>query len=137
MPRLARKLVIVFVLVQGEFNYVQVYVMAASISDVSNPSSLARLFDLETLQELIIMRDMMQEMNEDRKENAILQEELMAMKEEKKELLEKMHEMEIQLLMPREPWPSMCMKMRYAIQVYLQFPLKMNVLVFWKDALEE
>ena len=36
-------------------------------------------------------------MNENRKENTILQEELMAMKEEKQELLEKMHEMEIQL----------------------------------------
>ena len=43
------------------------------------------------------MRDMVQEMNEDRKENTILQEELMAMKEEKQELLEKRHEMEIQL----------------------------------------
>ena len=57
--------------------------MAASTNDVSNPSSLARLFDLEMLQEHSIMRDMVQEMNEDRKENTILQEELIAMKEEK------------------------------------------------------
>ena len=71
--------------------------MAASTSDVSNPSSLARLFYLLMFQELTIMRDMVQDMNEDRKENTILQEELMAMKEEKQELLEKMHEMEIQL----------------------------------------
>jgi len=71
--------------------------MEASISDVSNPSSLSRLFDLEMLKELIIMRDIVQEMNEDWKENTILQEELMAMKEEKQELLENMHEMEIQL----------------------------------------
>ena len=71
--------------------------MAASTSDVSSPSSLERLFDSEMLQELIIMRDMVQEMNEDRKENTILQEELMAMKEEKQELLENMEEMEIQL----------------------------------------
>ena len=48
--------------------------MAASTSDVSNPSSLARLFDEEMLQELIIMRDMVQEMYEDRKENTLLQE---------------------------------------------------------------
>ena len=71
--------------------------MASSTSDVSNPSSLARLFDLEMLQEHSIMRDMAQEMNEDRKENTILQEELTTTKEEKQELLEKMHEMEIQL----------------------------------------
>ena len=76
--------------------------MEASTSDVSNSSSLARLFDLEMLQELIIMRDMVQEMNEDRKENTILQEELMAMKEEKQELLENMHEMEIQLQYAKE-----------------------------------
>lgn len=71
--------------------------MEDSTSDVSNPSSLVILFDKEVLQELIIMRDMVQEMNEDRKENTILQDELMEMKEKKKELLEKMHEMEIQL----------------------------------------
>ena len=71
--------------------------MAASTSDVSNLSSLARIFDLDMLKELIIMRDIVQEMNEDRNENTILQEELMAMKEEKQELLENMHEMEIQL----------------------------------------
>ena len=87
---------------QGEFNYVQFYVMAASTSDVSNPSSLARLFDLEMLQYLIIMRDMVQEMNEDRKENNILQEQLMAMKEEKQELLEKLHEMKIFLYDAKE-----------------------------------
>ena len=48
------------------------------------------------------MRDMVQEMIEDRKENTILQEELMAMKEEKQELLEKMHEMEILLNYAKE-----------------------------------
>lgn len=57
--------------------------MAASTSNVSNPSSLARLSDLEMLQELIIMSDMVQELNEDR-EKTILQEDLMAMKEDKK-----------------------------------------------------
>ena len=55
--------------------------MAASTTDFSNLSSLARLFDEEMLQELIIMRDMEQEMNEDRKHNTILQEDSMAMKE--------------------------------------------------------
>ena len=97
MPRLDRKLAIGFVFVQGEFNYLQVYVMVASTSDVSNSSSYIRLFDLDMLQELIIMRDMIQDVSEDRKENTILQEKLMAMNEENQELLEKMHEMEIQL----------------------------------------
>jgi hypothetical protein len=43
------------------------------------------------------MRDMVQEMWEDRKESIVLQEKLMAMKEEKHLLLEKLHEMETQL----------------------------------------
>ena len=72
-------------------------VIAASTSDVSNLSSLVRVFDENMLQEFLIMRDMVQEKIEDRKENTILQEQLMAMKVEKQELLEKMHEMESQL----------------------------------------
>jgi hypothetical protein len=43
------------------------------------------------------MRDMVQEMYEDRKESTVLQEKLMAIKEEKHQLLEKLHEMEAQL----------------------------------------
>ena len=78
----------------------------------------------------------------------------MAMKEENKEPLEKMHEMEtqlhnsnetlakmhemeIQIHDARKPLPSMCMKIRYENQVYPQFPLKMNFLVFFKDTLEK
>ena len=76
--------------------------MAASTSDVSNPYSLARLFDLDMLQENSIMTDMAQERNEDRKENTILQEDLMAMKEKKQDLLEKMHEMEVLLYDAKE-----------------------------------
>ncbi len=55
--------------------------MEASTSDVSNPSSLARFFDEEMLKDLIIMRDMVQHLYEDRKENTLIQEQLMAMKE--------------------------------------------------------
>ena len=40
------------------------------------------------------MRDMVQEFVEDRKDNTKLQEKLMAMKKEKQELLENMHEIE-------------------------------------------
>ena len=42
-------------------------VMAASSSIVSNQSSLTRLFDKEMLHELYVMRDMVQEMYEDKK----------------------------------------------------------------------
>ena len=43
------------------------------------------------------MDNMVQEMYEDKRESIILQERLISMKEEKQELLEKMHEMETQL----------------------------------------
>jgi hypothetical protein len=49
------------------------------------------------LKEFVTMRNMVQEMWEDRKESIVLQEQLMAMKEEKHQLLEKLHEMETQL----------------------------------------
>ena len=71
--------------------------MAASSSNISNQSSLERLFDKYMLQKLYIMRDMVQEMYEDNKESTILQDQLISMKEEKQKLLEKMHEMETQL----------------------------------------
>ena len=72
-------------------------VMEASLSNVSNPSSLEKIFDKEMLWKLYIMTDMVQEMYEDKRESIILQEQFIAMKEEKQELLEKMHEMETQL----------------------------------------
>ena len=71
--------------------------MAASLCDVSNLSSIKKIFDEELLQNIFIIIDMAQEMFEDKREIIILQEQLIAMKEEKKELLEKMHEMETQL----------------------------------------
>ena len=68
----------------------------------------------------------------------------MAMKEENQELLEKMHEMETQLHITneniarlhemdsqlhgaKETLAKYVHEKRYAIQFYLQFPLKMNV----------
>ena len=76
--------------------------MAVSSSIVSSQSSLAKLFDKEMLQKLYIMNDMVQEMYEDKRERIILQEKLISMKEEKNELLEKMHEMETQLQIANE-----------------------------------
>jgi hypothetical protein len=69
----------------------------ASNSESYHTSSLAKLFDKEMLKEFVTMRDMVQEMWEDRKESIVLQEQLMTMKEEKHQLLEKLHEMETQL----------------------------------------
>jgi hypothetical protein len=69
----------------------------ASNIDSSHTSSLSKFFDKEMLKELLTMRDVVKEMWEDRKESITLEEQLMAMKEEKDQLLEKLHEMEIQL----------------------------------------
>jgi hypothetical protein len=69
----------------------------ASNIDSSHTSSLSKFFDKEMLKEILTMRDVMKEMCEDRKESIALEEQLMAMKKEKDQLLEKLHEMEIQL----------------------------------------
>ena len=63
----------------------------------SHTSSLSKFFDKEMLKELLTMRDVMKEMCEDRKESIALEEQLMAMKKEKDQLLEKLQEMENQL----------------------------------------
>jgi hypothetical protein len=69
----------------------------ASNIDSSHTSSLSKFFDKEMLKELLTMRDVVKEMWEDRKESIALEEKLMAMKEEKDQLLENLHEMETQL----------------------------------------
>jgi hypothetical protein len=69
----------------------------ASNIDSSHTSSLSKFFDKEMLNEFVTMRDMVQELWEDREESISLQEHLMAMKEEKDQLLENLHEKETQL----------------------------------------
>jgi hypothetical protein len=66
----------------------------ASSSDSFHISSLYKLFDKE---EILTMRYLMKEMCEDRNERISLEEQLKAMKKEKDQLLERLHEMEIQL----------------------------------------
>jgi hypothetical protein len=66
----------------------------ASSIDSSHTFSLYKFFDKE---EILTMRDLMKEMCEDRNERIALEEKLMAMKKEKDQLLERLHEMEIQL----------------------------------------
>jgi hypothetical protein len=63
----------------------------------SHTSSLSKFFDKEMLKEFVTMRDMVQELWADREERISLEEQLMAMKKEKDQLLEKLHEMETQL----------------------------------------
>jgi hypothetical protein len=55
----------------------------ASNIDSSNTSSLSKFFDKEMLKEFVTMRDMVQELWKDREESIALQEQLMAIKEEK------------------------------------------------------
>jgi hypothetical protein len=63
----------------------------------SHTSSKSKFFDKEMLKEILTMRDLMKEMCEDRNESIAFEEQLMAMKKEKDQLLQKLHEMEIQL----------------------------------------
>jgi hypothetical protein len=69
----------------------------ASNIDSSPTSSKSKFFDKEMFNALLTMKDMVQESWKDREESIVLQEQLMAMKEEKDQLLEKLQEMESQL----------------------------------------
>jgi hypothetical protein len=74
----------------------------ASNSESSHKYSLSKFFGRDMLKEFATMRDMLQEMLEDRNESTVLQEQLMVMKEEKHQLLKKLHEMETQLYEAKE-----------------------------------
>jgi hypothetical protein len=65
-------------------------------------SSNSKLFDKEMFNALLTMKDMVQELWKDREESIVLQEQMMAMKEEKEQLLEKLQEMEKQLQEAKE-----------------------------------
>ena len=75
----------------------------------------------------------MKELYEDMNKNIALEEELMAMKQEKDHLLQRLHEMEIQLHEAKETLTNI----RYVVLIYLLIPLKMNVLVVLKVTQEE
>jgi hypothetical protein len=74
----------------------------ASNIDSSPTSSKSKFFDKEMFNALLTMKDMVQELWKDRKESIVLQEQLMAMKEEKDQLLEKLQEMKNQLQEAKE-----------------------------------
>ena len=70
--------------------------------DSSPTSSKSKFFDKEMFNALLTMKDMVQELWKDREESIVLQEQLMAMKEENGQLLEKLQEMENQLQEAKE-----------------------------------
>jgi hypothetical protein len=70
--------------------------------DSSPTSSKSKFFDKEMFNALLTMKDMVHVLWKDREESIVLQEQLMAMKEENGQLLEKLQEMENQLLEEKE-----------------------------------
>jgi hypothetical protein len=106
----------------------------ASSSNSFHTISLSSVFNKE---EILTLRDVMKKMCEDSDVNIALEEQLMAMKQEKDQLLQRLHEMEIQLHEAKETLTNTCMNIRYAVLVYLLIPLKMNVLVVLRVTQEE
>jgi hypothetical protein len=70
--------------------------------DSSPTSSKSKFFDKEMFNALLTMKDMVHVLWKDREESIVLQEQLVAMKEEKEQLLEKLQEMEKQLQEAKE-----------------------------------
>ena len=76
--------------------------MTTSSSEVSKSSSFTIFFDEEMKQDFYILKDMVQIMYDDRRESTRIHEKLVAMKQEKEGLLQRMHEMEMQLHQAQE-----------------------------------
>ena len=66
--------------------------MKTSTSEVS---SFTRFFDDDMKREFIILNDMVQILFEDRRESTELRENLFAMEQEKEEILQRLHDMEM------------------------------------------
>ena len=60
-------------------------------TSTSEFSSFTRFFDEDMKREFIILKDMVQILSEDRRESTELREKLLAMKQEKEEILQKLH----------------------------------------------
>ena len=89
------------------------------------------------LHKLYTMIDMMQEKYEDKRERIKLQEQLIAMKEEKQELLEKMHEMETHLHDAKEALAMYELEKQVCNSSLSSISSEKNVQVLLKDTLEE
>ena len=77
--------------------------MTTSSSEVSKSSSFTRLFDEEMKWDFYILKDMVKILYEDGRERTRIHEQLVAMKQEKEGILQRMHEMEMQLHHAQEP----------------------------------
>lgn len=73
-----------------------------SISFASEVSSFTRFFDEDMKREFLILKDMVQILFEDRRESTELCEKLLAMKQEKEEILQRLHDMDLQLHQAQE-----------------------------------
>ena len=71
--------------------------MKTSSSEVSKSSSFTRFFDEYMKRDFYILKDMVQILFEDRRESTELREKLFSMKQEKEEILQILHDMEMQL----------------------------------------
>ena len=71
-------------------------------SEVSKSSSFKIFFDEDMKQDFYILKDRVQILFEDRKESTRLCDKLVAMKQEKEEIIQIMHEMEMQLHQAQE-----------------------------------
>jgi len=73
-----------------------------SISFASEVFSFIRFFDEDMKREFLILKDMVQILFEDRRESTELREKLLAMKQEKEEILQRLHDMELQFHQAQE-----------------------------------
>ena len=80
-----------------EFIFFIDIIMKNSSSEVSKSSSFTIFFDEDMKRDFYILKDRVQILCEDGKESTRLCEQLVAMKQEKEEILQRMHEMEMQL----------------------------------------
>ena len=74
-----------------------------TISSASEVSSFTKLFSDDMKEEFIKVKDMVQILIEDQRESVQLRAQLLAMQEEKEAILQRLHDMELQLLQAQEP----------------------------------
>jgi len=77
-----------------------IYIM--STSSTSEVSSFTRFFNDDMKNEFFKVKDMVQILLEDQRESVQLRAQLLAMKEEKEAILQRLHDMELQLLQAQE-----------------------------------
>ena len=82
------------------FGCLNIYIM--STSSTSEVSSFTRFFNDDMKNEFFKVKDMVQILLEDQRESVQLRAQLLAMQEEKETILQRLHDMELQLLQAQE-----------------------------------